>query len=58
MRIGIVTTELSNNYGGILQNYALQTILKKLGHKVITLGYTTSVPLSKKILSLCKRVLL
>ena len=58
MRIGIVTTVLSNNYGGILQNYALQTVLKRFGHEVITLGYTTSVPLSSRILSLCKRLLL
>lgn len=32
MRIGIVTQPLSRNYGGILQNYALQQTLIKLGH--------------------------
>ncbi len=37
MRIGIVTQPLTTNYGGILQNYALQQILKKLGHEVWTL---------------------
>lgn len=36
MRIGIVTQPLTTNYGGILQNYALQQILKKLGHEVWT----------------------
>lgn len=37
MRIGIVTHPLEANYGGILQNYALQTILRKFGHEPITL---------------------
>mgnify|MGYP003306956310 CR=1 FL=1 len=32
MRIGIYTQELRDNYGGILQNYALQQVLKKIGH--------------------------
>lgn len=36
MKIGIVTQPLQNNYGGILQNYALQKILKDLGHQVVT----------------------
>lgn len=39
MRIGIVTQPLTTNYGGILQNYALQTILKRLGHEVYTIDY-------------------
>lgn len=34
MKIGIITLPLNANYGGILQAYALQTILKKLGHNV------------------------
>lgn len=28
MKIGILTQSLGNNYGGLLQNYALQTVLK------------------------------
>ena len=36
MRIGIHTQKLTTNYGGILQNYALQTILRKMGHEVWT----------------------
>lgn len=36
MRIGIVTQPLSRNYGGILQNYALQQTLIKLGHTPYT----------------------
>lgn len=34
MNIGIITLPLNVNYGGILQAYALQTVLKKMGHKV------------------------
>ena len=34
MRIGILTLTLHNNYGGILQAYALQTVLERMGHKV------------------------
>lgn len=46
MRIAIVTTEQAANYGGVMQNFALQHCLKKLGHAPITLdriGYTLSV---------------
>lgn len=32
MRIGIITLPLHTNYGGIIQAYALQTILNSLGH--------------------------
>lgn len=41
MRIGIVTQPLWGNYGGILQNYALQQVLKNLGHDPITLDMMT-----------------
>ena len=37
MRIGILTHPLHSNYGGILQNYALQEVLRKMGHDPITL---------------------
>lgn len=37
MRIGIITQPLKSNYGGIIQNWALQQILKKLGHDPITI---------------------
>lgn len=37
MKIGIVTQPLEQNYGGLLQNYALQTILKRMGHQVFTI---------------------
>lgn len=34
MRIAIVTLPLHTNYGGILQCYALQTVLERMGHDV------------------------
>ena len=37
MRIGIITQPLYKNYGGILQNYALQQVLKRMGHQPVTL---------------------
>ena len=45
MKIGIVTQPLLRNYGGILQNYALQTILRQLGHTPITISYIPNTPL-------------
>ncbi len=39
MKIAILTLPLnSNNYGGILQNWALQQVLKRLGHSVETIN--------------------
>lgn len=37
MKIAIITQPLRTNYGGILQNYSLQTVLKRMGHTTITL---------------------
>lgn len=34
MRIAILTLPLHTNYGGILQAYALQTVLERMGHSV------------------------
>lgn len=36
MKIGIITQPLLNNYGGIIQNYALQKILNNFGHDAVT----------------------
>ena len=38
MRIGILTLPLHTNYGGILQAYALQTVLERMGNEVNVLG--------------------
>lgn len=37
MRIGILTLPQETNYGGILQAFALQRILRKMGHDAITI---------------------
>lgn len=37
MKIGIVTLPLHTNYGGLLQAYALQLALERLGHEVVHL---------------------
>ena len=39
MKIGIITMPLCANYGGTLQNWALQQVLKKMGHEPITLRF-------------------
>lgn len=44
MRIGILTLPLHTNYGGILQAYALQTVLERMGHEVVILDKKTPIP--------------
>ena len=39
MKIGILTQALQSNYGGIVQNYALQQVLIGAGHKVETIDW-------------------
>ncbi|MCD2448855.1 polysaccharide pyruvyl transferase family protein [Methylicorpusculum oleiharenae] len=41
MRIAILTQPLHNNYGGLLQAYALQTVVKRMGHEVLTVDIWT-----------------
>lgn len=42
MKIGILTQPLHNNYGGLLQNYALQQVLMDMGHDVETVDWHPS----------------
>ena len=42
MKIGILTQSLVVNYGGLLQNYALQQVLLRAGHEVETIDWTPS----------------
>lgn len=44
MRIGIVTLPLHTNYGGLLQSYALQTALRRMGHEVKHLQMPAEIP--------------
>ncbi len=39
MKIAILTQPLRTNFGGILQNYALQMALKRMGHEPVTIDY-------------------
>lgn len=44
MKICILTQPLGTNYGGILQAYALQKVLRDMGHDVTTLRFRPDVP--------------
>lgn len=57
MKVGIVTQPLYANYGGILQNYALQQVLIKMGHEPITLDYMPSLSFGRYILYAGKNLL-
>lgn len=39
MKVGIITFNRAHNYGAVLQCYALQTTIKKLGHDVEVINY-------------------
>ena len=61
MKIAILTQPLIQNYGGILQCYALQTILQNMGHEVVVLNRTYNFSYKQIILqigSLIKSVIL
>lgn len=57
MKIGILTLPLASNYGGILQCYALQTVLERMGHEVVVLDRTFAAPSAGLILRRCGSVL-
>lgn len=60
MRIAILTLPLHSNYGGIIQNYALQTVLERMGHEVYTININkpkVKMALAKAPLSISKRFL-
>lgn len=56
MKIGIVTLPLHTNYGGILQAWALQTILERMGHEVevidrnINTGNPSIIGIAKRLI--------
>ena len=57
-KVGIVTQPLWGNYGGLLQNYALQTVLRRLGHEPITIDYLSRPRWYRYPLSLLKSLAL
>lgn len=56
MRIGIVTQPLTANYGCLLQNYALQRVLREMGHDPVTLDYLPVTGFRWYLKSLMRRV--
>ncbi len=59
MKIAILTLPLYTNYGGILQAYALQKVLKDMGHDVWLINYREiNTPKWKYYLSIVKQFLL
>lgn len=61
MKIGILTLPLHTNYGGILQAYALQEVLRRKGHETVQLNGTLklhTLPGLKAPLAYAKRCIL
>ena len=61
MKIGILTQPLHSNYGGLLQAWALQRTLVRLGHEALILNRSFTrkpLPMWHRILSKVKRELL
>lgn len=58
MKVGILTQPLLSNYGGVLQNWALQQVLRELGHEPVTLDILPNPGLGRFILSTIKSFVL
>ena len=58
MRIGILTQPLYCNYGGIVQCFALQTVLKRMGHEAVVLQreWNRTYPLKDAIIYYIKHL--
>ncbi len=59
MRVGILSLLLNTNYGGILQAYALQNVLERLGHEVKVIDHEAipDLPVWRKVIILPKALL-
>ena len=59
MRIAIITLPLHINFGGIMQAYALQTVLVRMGHQVDVLDTYEALrlPIWKMFFSYAKRMM-
>lgn len=62
MRVGILTQHFYRNYGGILQNWALQQVMLKLGHEPLTFEHDTCYSRKRWLMRIarhlvCKRTL-
>lgn len=54
MKIAILTQPLHTNYGGNLQNFALQKVLKDMGHEPVTIDRHASIKPKAKLISTLK----
>ena len=54
MRIGILTQPLYSNYGGLLQAFAMQEILKRMGHDVLTVDWSNDNSYMRWCIDYCK----
>lgn len=54
MKVAIITQPIEKNFGGVLQNFALQTVLRRLGHDPMTIDYRVSMPVGRYLLTLIK----
>lgn len=58
MKIAIMTQPLGHNYGGLIQAWALQQVLKKTGHEPVTIDRRADVKSSAyRTVRLCYRLL-
>ena len=57
MKIAILTLPLHTNYGGILQAYALQCVMQRMGHEVILINLPVAkVSKVEKVKEFAKRL--
>lgn len=57
MKIGILTQHFLLNYGGIIQNFALQQVLLELGHEPLTFEHDTCYSRTRWLLRTAKQIL-
>lgn len=57
MKIAILTQPLRTNFGGILQDYALQTVLKRMGHEPVTIDYDCRYTKARWLMGRIKSIL-
>jgi len=57
MKIGIITQPLKTNYGGLLQAYALQTVLNKLGYDAYIIRRNTRPTIAVQLRSKIRRII-
>ena len=57
MKIGILTQHFLLNYGGIIQNFALQQVLLKFGHDPLTFEHDTCYSRTRWLLRTAKQIL-